>query len=169
MVNASPETQLQEQFVGRPWFHSVGRDQFNRLVVYTNFMCHETLHDIPDRVDGIQVLVHFAASKLATREQFTNNDREDNLPIPLVTIPQPAIEIVDVTEFAEDDLSELTAELDALERLCGSNILQEIFYEIHDGVNAVTNLSPRFPDVHRRMKALYTDFGFDVIYEELDG
>jgi hypothetical protein len=63
----------------------------------------------------------------------------------------------------------LTDELDRLERLCGSNILQDIFYETHDQNNAVTNLSAKYPEVRQRIQKLYDKYGFDVIYEELDG
>lgn len=63
----------------------------------------------------------------------------------------------------------LTDEIDRLERICGSNILQDIFYEIQDGKNAVTNLSAKFPEVRARMQKLYDKYGFDIIYEELDG
>lgn len=63
----------------------------------------------------------------------------------------------------------LTDELDRLERLCGSNILQDIFYEVHDKTNAVTNLSAKFPEVRGRVEKLYDKYGFDIIYEELDG
>lgn len=63
----------------------------------------------------------------------------------------------------------LTDELDKLERLCGSNILQDIFYEVHDKGNAVTNLSAKFPEVRQRMEKLHDKYGFDIIYEELDG
>lgn len=178
MASLSPEEQLHVQFVGRPWFHSVGRDQYNRLVVYTNFMCHETLHDIPDRVDGIQVLTHFAGSKTATREQFTNDKRSKEVVPPVLDLAN----LVDLTDELEDDfddledltdevddLEELTLELDRLERICGSNILQDIFYEIHDGKNAVTRLSTRYPDVTVGLQRLYDRYGFDNIYEELDG
>jgi len=63
----------------------------------------------------------------------------------------------------------LTDELDRLERICGSNILQDIFYEVQDGKNAVTNLSAKFPEVRQRMEKLHAKYGFDIIYEELDG
>jgi hypothetical protein len=173
---------LTNLFKTRDWFHSVDVEQYGRIVVYIKYACQETLHDIPDMVAGRQVLVHFAASKYATREQFTNSDqkkREENIPIPLVT------QVVDVTDeaelvdadgavelpssFLQFDLNDLCKELDRLERMCGSNALQDIFYEVHDGRNAVTNLSARYPDVRKSLEQLYQDYGFDVIYEELDG
>lgn len=166
MANVTPEEQLQAQFEGRPWFHSVGRDEYNRLVVYTNYMCHETLHDVPDRVDGIQVLVHFVASKTARADQFTNNNTNNISAIP----SPPPLEELDSEELDLDlDVNDLIRELDRLERKCGPNILMQIFFEIHDGKNAVTHLAPSFPEVHASMKTLYDSYGFDPIYNELEG
>lgn len=167
MANQTPEEQLHVQFVGRPWYHSVGRDEYNRLVVYTNYMCQETLHDVPDRVDGIQVLTHFAASKFSTREQFTNNPGNRNT---VSTIPAPpdSVEELDSSEL-EIDVGELIQDLDRLEKRCGANILMDIFFEVHDGKNAVTNLASRFPEVKEGMQRLYDAYGFDVIYNELEG
>lgn len=171
---------LTNLFKNRDWFHSVDVEQYGRIVVYVKYMCQETLHDIPDKVAGRQVLVHFAASKTATREQFANTPQkqEENIPIDLV---KKIVNITDEAELIEDgieelpssflqfDLSELCKELDRLEKQCGSNALQDIFYEIHDGRNAVTNLSARYPEVRASLERLYQDYGFDVIYEELDG
>lgn len=168
--------QLTRMFQDRDWFYDVGTDQYGRLVVYVKYMCHETLHDIPDKVAGKQVLCHFAASKLARADQFTNQG--DNIPIPLVTpkaldITNEAELVDDIEElpssFLEIDSSGLCKELDRLEKVCGTNILQDIFYEIHDGKNAVTNLSARYPEVRASLDKLYDEYGFDVIYEELDG
>lgn len=149
---------IEDMFKDRDWFHSVGEDNIGRAVVYVNFNCKETIFDIPDAVDGKQVLVHSAGSKTATREQYANC-KEDNLPIALVE------EIVDVTNFVERDVDDLFKELDRLETLCNKNTLESIFYEIHDQSNAVTNLSVRYPEVRVAMNKLYDTYGFDVIHD----
>lgn len=188
--------QLSEMFKGKDWFHSVGTDQYNRLVVYVKYSCEETLRSIPDTADGIQVLVHFAGSKTARREDFVSPEPKPKLLIQnpdymIVKREVPKPEENDLLNLGsrvqalytpdEDDLEELPSsflisdigvlarELDRLERICGSNILQDIFYEIHDGKNAVTNLSARYPDVKDALTQLYDEYGFDVIYEEMDG
>ena len=166
MANLTPEEQLHIQFDGQPWYHSVGRDQYNRLVVYTNYMCHETLHDVPDQVDGIQVLTHFAASKLARADQFTNNNTNHVSTIPAP--PPDSMEELDSNEL-EIDINELCKDLDRLEKKCGANILMDIFFEVHDGKNAVTNLAARYPEVKEGLQSLYDAYGFDVIYNELEG
>jgi hypothetical protein len=163
-------------FKDRDWFFDVGVDQHGRPTVYVKYMCHETLYDIPDTLGGRQALVHFAASKLARKDDFVDKPSSLSRPPPLPNLPIPLTkEIVDLTEEAElveeEDKSvrHLVNELDKLEKQCGSNILQDIFYEVHDGPNAVTNLSAKFPEVRRGLERLYKVYGFDVIYEELDG
>jgi len=158
---------LTNMFKGREWFHSVGKDQYGRYVVYCHFMCNETLHDVPDRVLEKQVLVHFAGSLLATREAFTNSDKPKRLEL-VVEESSPDLEELD-SSLLKFDLTDLQSELDRLERQCGSNCLQDIFYEVHDGPNALTDNSARYPEVRKAMERLYQNYGFDIIYEELDG
>jgi hypothetical protein len=180
MVTASPLVWLHDKYKDRDWFHSVGTDQHNRYVVYVKYMNHDTLHDIPDYEGGVPVLVHFAASKLATRDQFVQKPGQISLKlltdIKLETLPLPLVdEIVDVVgsvsgaDTEDKTLRHLQNELDKLEKLCGTYTLNDIFYEIQDGKNAVTNMSSRYPEVRQRMEKLYDQYGFDVIYEELDG
>lgn len=183
---------LADQFGREDWFHSTGLDQYGRLVVYVKHMNHATLHDIPDFVAGKQVLVHFAGSKTATREQFTSNpnapgatlkahvpstypdgttcpyDREIDVSA-VVVAPEEEAEDVAGSEEEEKSIMYLQRELDKLEKACGSYTLQDIFYEVQDGKNAVTNMSDRYPEVRKSLERLYNLYGFDVIYEELDG
>ena len=167
---------LRSLYKDKEWYHSVGQDQYGRIVVYIHHATHETLHDIPDRVAGKQVLVHFAGNLLATREQFVNTPSSRLLPVATGTLPPPIEdEIVDVvgtligSNTEEKSILYLQKELDRLERICGSYTLQDIFYEIQDGRNAVTNLSARYPEVRKGLEMLYEIYGFDVIYEEMDG
>lgn len=192
MVSKSPLVWLHDKYKDRDWFHSVGEDQYGRYVVYVKYMNHETLHDIPDYEAGTQVLVHFAASKLATKEQFMDRpqapgatlkapvstypdgtpcpyDREIDVSAVVVQKPESTLDEVVGSEEEEKSILYLQRELDKLEKLCGSYTLNDIFYEIQDGKNAVTNMSARYPEVRTRMEKLYSLYGFDVIYEELDG
>lgn len=129
------------------WFYDLALDR-DKFIVYTRWINKEVLEEIPDMVANKQVLVHFANYKTANKEVFTNS---------LV----PANNDV--------NLRDLIDELDTLESVCGPNILNDIFYEVHDGKNAVTNLSMKYPEVRSRMEKLYSEYGFDVVYEELDG
>ena len=182
MVTTSPLVWLHDKYKDRDWFHSVGEDQYKRYVVYVKYMNHETLNDIPDRVEGVQVLVHFAASKTSTREQFVNMPQAPGASFVQaakeaqtngvdVGVGQMIDELDQVVGSDEEEKSilYLQKELDKLERLCSSYTLNDIFYEIQDGKNAVTNMSARYPEVRTRLEKLYNLYGFDVIYEELDG
>ena len=144
-------TQLGENLCGQEWFVNVGISGYNRLVVYTKWQTMAILQEIPDKFAGYQVCVHFAP---------TQKKDEPTAFKPLSIPPENDIEYT---------IADLIKELDSLEKECGSNILQDIFYEVQDGKNAVTNLSARYPDVRKSMEILFDRYGFDVIYEELDG
>jgi hypothetical protein len=180
--------ELRQRYGDRDWFYDAGYDQYGRPVVYVKYENHETNYEIPDRIAGKQLLVHFADSVRAKKENFFGNPSGNGIstlpaytPTPkiatVVKAPEPVIpdviaELVD-TEEQERELElsvrALTDELDRLEKLCGTHILQEIFYEVHDGPNKVTNMSARYPVVQQGVKKLYDKYGFDTIYEELDG
>ena len=160
---------LSKSFKGRDWFFDVGLDEYSRPVVYVNYMTPTVLTDVPSYVEDFQVQVHFAAAKKADKVGYIAN--ANHIPFSTPAVPLKAVVVSppkDETE-SEPDIAHLTRELDRLERICGTNILQDIFYEIHDGSNAVTNLSSRFPDVREGMQGLYKLYGFDVVYEEMDG
>ena len=102
-------------------------------------------------------LIHFACSLRGSRFSYS---------VPLSENKDS--EIIDEDSGNDDNLSyELCNELSSLKTICGGNILSDIFYEIHDGKNAITNLSTKFPDVRNSMEKLYDKFGFDIIYEQL--
>lgn len=170
--------QLSTLYKGKDWFNDIGTDTFGRIVVYVKHMNHEVLKDIPDMVAGKQILVHFIGSKTATREQFVKTDHNSKF-MQVITetqangdsenFGQVLDELAFQFEDEEQSLRHLQNELDRLEKICGSNALQDIFYEVQDGNNAVTNLSSRYPGVRKDIEKLFDQYGFDVIYEELDG
>lgn len=172
---------LKSLYKDKEWFHSVGQDQYGRIVVYIHHATHETLHDIPDRVANKQVLVHFAGSLCLNKDQYVNTPTST---FSIAEFKQAISEaqakgidtgllstMDDEANEVFEDLSQrrLENELTRLEKACGSNTLQDIFYEIRDAHNAVTNLSARYPDIREALEKLYDQYGFDVIYENLDG
>jgi hypothetical protein len=170
-------TELRQTYKGKDWFYDAGYDQYGRPVIYVKFDCHETIWHLPNVIQGKQLLVHLAASIIGNKEDYfvKSSNGHGSLPrfIPkVVAVVKPSVvETMEDTEEQERELElsvqALTDELDRLEKLCGSNILGEIFFEEHDGANAVTNLSTRYPEVRQRMHTLYDKYGFDTIYEEL--
>jgi hypothetical protein len=147
---------LSQSFKNEEWFYEVGIGDFNRPTVYVHFMNREILSKIPNKIANFSINVHYAASKKSHKEIC-------------VEAPKPIVTYVPVPLDLDVDMSYLVQELERLEKSCGSNILQDIFYETHDGPNAVTNLSARFPDVRETLQKLYKMYGFDLIYEEMDG
>lgn len=163
-------TQLTQLYSNKDWFSHVDTDHLKRYVIYVKYMSEETMA-IPDTYEGTRVTVAFAASdpkvlKAKYGTPKTLSEVRAELYPASVVVPKPEVE---KETFEESDVDDLIFELDRLERLCGSKALQDIFYEVHDGKNAVTNVSDKFPYVRSCMDKLYNNFGFDVIYEELDG
>lgn len=151
---------LNEMYEDRAWYEDVGLDQYGRYVVYVGFMNKETMTDIVSELDHKQVIVSFYVNKTVTREQFISN--------PTKTYVADSF-ILDDLEEEDKSIFHLQKELDNLEKICGSFTLQDIFYEIQDGKNAVTNMSLRYPEVRKGLERLYDQYGFDVIYDEIDG
>ena len=155
---------LKELCRGKDWFHEAVIGEYDRLIVYVNSMSGAVITAVPDVVGGHQVLVHFASALTANKKDFIEDlatATTDPAPPP---ISSPVID--DEEDTMPIDL--LIKELDKLERVCGSNVLGEIFFEEHDGTNAVTNLSVRYPEVRKKIHELYEIYGFDVIYDELE-
>jgi hypothetical protein len=175
--NDSDLTELREKYQDQDWFADVGLDEYSRCVVYVKYMNREVLSQPNCTEEGREVCFHFIASKTATKDQFIEKQGGVGLPVykPIynaeidvsATIPDPVEEASQVTE--RKSLQYLQSSLDKLEKACGSYTLQDIFYEIHDGKNAVTNNAARYPEVKNKLEKLYREYGFDVIYEELDG
>ena len=159
-------TLLTGMFFEKEWFCEAERDG-NRYIVYIKRMSLETMTIIPDEMLGKQVVVHFIAHKRATREAFTTNGTHVpfSKPVAVPKAPESMEELP--SDLLEIDVDDLVKELDRLERICGSNALADVFFEVHDGKNAVTNLSARYPSIRYEIEKLYNEYGFDVIYEEL--
>lgn len=190
---------LQEQYGDHDWFADVGTDEYGRCVVYVKYMNRETLALPQFTEEGREICVHFLTSKTATRDQFVEKQGGVSLPVYQPLKPSfTAGEFIAAAHEAqtkgidtgfgvladpnydpvEEELSQvienkslqfLQNSLEKLEKDCGSFVLQDIFYEIHDGKNAVTNNSTRYPEVRKKLEKLYREYGFDVIYDELDG
>lgn len=156
------------------WFYEVVAEA-RRYVVYVTYM-DSTQNIIPDFVQGRQVVVHFANTAPSTKSEYISKPM-DNHRLPVLTFDPSGslsqedldISLLQLKDVEIPNIDSLCKALDRLEREVGSNTLQDIFYEIHDGRNAVTNLGSRYPDVQASMKRLYDEYGFDTIYNELDG
>lgn len=144
---------------GKEWFYDVKEDRYHRLVVYTLWQSKEILEFIPSYVDKYQVLIHFAIS---TKKMETSTFHTESVSD---TIPCITHETIPPTDL---NIDVLIMELDRLEKICGVNALESIFYEEHDGKNCITNLSSKYSDVRSSIHVLYEKYGFDIIYNELE-
>ncbi len=137
------------------WFSEVGLDQFGRPVVYVKFMNDEQIQSIPNTIFGKQVLVHLADAKTVSANKYiTFYDNKIN-------------HLNNEPSFLDEDIYRLNKAIKELTMACNSEIIQTIFFELHDGKNAVTNLSSRYRSVRYSLEKLYDEFGFDVLYDAL--
>ena len=164
----SNEVWLYDQCKGKDWLYDIGTDQYGRYVVYANYINGDVLRFVPDRTpDGKQVLCHFAASVKASADQFIDKPNQSTLLVRQPIVPEPMDEEAQDIKL-EQSVQELTDELDRLEKLCGTNTLQDIFFEEHDQKNAITNYSASLPEVKAAVHKLYERYGFDLLYEMMN-
>lgn len=121
------------------WFSSL-EEKNNKIIFYVKYMNSDVLN-IPDFFENKQVLVHFDKSKDVKKENFINYYNFD---------------------------AELNEKLTALKVEFGSSVVENIFYEIHDGENKITFLSDLFPKLTEKMKLLYNEYGFSQIHNFFD-
>lgn len=151
--------ELKAKFSEKEWFDSVGYDNYGNTIVYTKYSCHETINDIPDYINGSHILVHFAVSKPSIKCKFVTEIKARSVIVD---------EKLSFEEFeSQIDLLKLTNELDSLKNIYGTDVLESIFFEVHDGVNAITNISKDYTLVRESVDNLYNKYGFDVIYDQL--
>lgn len=153
MVNMDSHNWLANKFKSQDWFHSVGQDQYKRTVVYVHYVSLDILNVVPSDLNG-QVLVHYACSLPSGNNYRTKVSNSFVPPIP----PMGA---------ATEEVN-LHEQLWNLQRVCGRNNLIDIFYEVCDGDDAVTDVSLDFPEVRTAMGVLYDKIGPDVLFDELD-
>jgi hypothetical protein len=159
------------------WFYEVVAEA-RRYVVYVTYMDSTQDTAIPDFVQGKQVVCHFASAAPGAKNEYLSKPQLNTYHTLPLLVPDSSGSVVQddlescisqLKDVEVPNVATLCHALDKLEKEVGSNILQDIFYEIHDGSNAVTSLGSRYPDVQASMKRLYDEYGFDTIYNELDG
>jgi len=150
------------------WFCDAEVDNLNRLIVYVSKMDLNFIQKVPDVINGYHILFHFVNAQFSYKNEINlSNTLKNN-----ISLLEKSLIRNDLTEQLKSSQEELNVddlilELDHLRSICGTAILECIFYEEHDGKNAVTNLSAKFPEVRAVIAELYNIYGFDTIYEEL--
>lgn len=140
-----------EKYKSYDWFHSIGSDQYNRKVVYVNYLNKNVL-ELTNNLDH-NILVHFAGYNLASSDNYINKTN--------IALSEDKSTEYNSEEDIEDQLFEL-------EMICGRDNLIDLFYECHDLENAVSDISKEYPAVRAAMEVLYDQYGFDVLFGFLD-
>ncbi len=149
---------------------------YNSIVVYAHRIDAAVYAAVPDKIGNWDVRVHFFASynanadtfKVAPKtllEQFAT--KVGTVPTGMLAATSLTPPVEEVTELTEEDF-DVSEEVWQLSKQCGWDALEEIFYEIHDGPNAITERSKDFPGVAASIKELYDLVGFDVLAEEIE-
>ena len=131
------------------WFVEVAFDSASRYIVYASYIDSNVLSFVPSTFDDKQVLVHFAKNKSARKEDWTYQINDPYVPC--------------------CNKDTLINELEVLWNEYGEGVVADVFFEIHDGTNAITELSKEYPDAKNSVQKLYDMFGFDVMYSEIEG
>jgi len=142
----SMHSEILNKLVSYDWFCDVGVDEYQRQIIYVHYMNIEIIKLIQECCGN--VLIYFIASNPENLKKYVRS-----------------ADIDPITE--RDPAAQLTSQLRELQQVYSNHFLLDIFYEVHDGKNAVTNLSATFPQVREKIENLYNTYGFDVIYDQL--
>jgi hypothetical protein len=175
---------LNAKLAKEPWFHSIEADQFGNLIVYAKYLSLEVYKAVPDTFGGKSVKVHFAAHKEAKPTTYVSPAAQGSFWDQMQKVAEPAKNSPDWMHAGinlnpqnfetfsppkEEDLeADLVEDLWELKKICGEDNLAEIFFEIHDQEDAITNKSKEFPGVRKAMEQLYETYGFDVLFNEIE-
>lgn len=122
------------------------------IVVYVKYMNSEVYREVPDVVGGWSIRPWFVGYADCTHV----------ISKPVVSVNSPVVESAPVMESGLD----VHHEVWKLSKICGRGKLEDIFYEIHDRDDAVTNESVNYPEIRTKLQDLYDEFGFDVLFDE---
>lgn len=156
---------LQIALKNKPWFYDVGIDQWQRPIVYVHYMgtdVFESIFKVAEEYYISYPCIYFAKFIMFNKSKNVNYIESNSV------VWKDDSESELNSEPGESKNRFLLNEINKLKNICGSNILSDIFYEVHDGKNAITNLSVKFPEVTESLNNLYSKYGFDVLYEQID-
>jgi len=198
MNSAEGLKRLSDLYFNKDWYHSVGLDAYGRYVVYVKFMNHETLNDIPNLDGKQVLVHFAASlpsavdkfinkpdlSALPMPPDYVNNFIQKAKTAQIIGIDiglgqlvnqvtlsilnDANMSLVEAGFTTEKDELVLQTEIENLQTVWGAEAVENVFYEIVDGDDAVTNVSVSCPGLRRDLDILYKQYGFNLVCEKLD-
>jgi hypothetical protein len=135
-----------DQLKDKDWFYDFGFDEYQRPIVYVHYMNIEIIKFL--QITYGNVFIYFASYKLLSKNDYINH-----------------IDVDSITE--RDPLSGLLATISQLKSFYDKSLLENIFFEVHDGKNAITDYSMMVPQLRGEIEKLYSIYGFDILYKKL--
>ena len=147
------------------------------IVAYVHRMDSEVYALVPDYIGPWTVRIHYIASffgpeksvyqTMVDAQKVEAKSKLQKLADEIGDLPTTLLAVGSLER--EDNMLDVDVsdEIWKLSKLCGWQNLEDIFYEVHDGVNAVTNQSEAFPEVRTKLEYLYELVGFDVLADEI--
>lgn len=133
-------TQIKEKLSSKEWFISaeVEPKYKNSIVCYVSQMTSEILKEVPEKIEGTNILIHF--------KPYT---------------PPAPITLDDLKQEKEIDLS---SEISHLIKVCGKENLMTILNEIHND-DEKKAMGKEFEKVAEKLNAFYDEFGYDILFD----
>ncbi len=150
------------------WFCDFYLDNNKKLIIYVSYMDMKFISLVPQKISGTQILFHFIESKPVYKKHCAFCDKSCVNTLSVCSFhDKPHDEESNGYFSYEDGLNFLFDQIDHLEEICGYEILQDIFFEVCDGDDAVSNYSEEFPDVREELDSLVESFGIDILYDKI--
>lgn len=140
------------------WFDFIEQDEYGRYVVYSKYINNNVRSLVPSTVENKQLLLHFSAYAHAKPEvlYFGKTSTLNRL---LNQLEDSSLSSNDTYVVLDQIMDELELMTDSFDRV------EDIFYEIHDKQNAITNHSKNYPLVRSTLEKMYNMLGFDVLFD----
>lgn len=126
------------------WFESVNIKD-NKVFIYVNKMSGDIFEKIPDKFNGKPVKIHYQQSKDCNSGNYLKHYTFESLDHDFKLI-----------EFVQKNTE-----------IYGRRVMANMFYEIHDGENCLTNLKIKYPHLHTEMLIFYENYGYLSLVREL--
>lgn len=144
MLELEEMLKVRQIFENCDWFESVAIKP-DQIIIYSNRMGEDVFNQIPDKINNKNVKLHFYASKICNPSMYVKTYSYENF-----------TRDYSLFKFVKDNTD-----------IYGRTIMASMFFEVHDGVNSVTNLKIKYPHLYVEMQNYYEEFGYIALSREL--